>query len=1253
MKKIDRFINCYPLSKTLRFSLIPVGKTEENFNAKLILEEDEKRAESYGKVKKYIDRYHKSYIESVLSTFKLSDLDSYAELYYKSSKSDTDKNKMTKEEEKLRKQIAKALTGTDGYKAMFKADMIKKILPEFLTDKDEKVTVDEFASFSTYFTGFFKNRENMYSEEAKSTSISYRCINDNLPKFLDNAKSFITIKESLPQTDFNKLNEDFKVLSGITIENTFQLDYFNFVLSQSGIERYNEVIGGYTCSDGTKIKGLNEYINFYNQQSAKKDKSKKLPLLKPLFKQILSDKASISFIPEQFSSDNDLLKTVNDFYKNATEDAESAESTIKKIEEIFENIDSYDINGLYVLNGIAVTDISNAVFGLWSVITDAWNNEYSVAHPLKKKQDVEKYENKRRKVYKKITSFSIAELQRLGNLGKANDCDKSIVEYLKSAVSAAVSNIQKNYNTAKTLLTEKYTADKKLCRNEEAIELIKIFLDSIKALEYLIKPLNGSGKEEDKDNFFYGEFSPAFCALTTVDKLYDKVRNYMTQKPYSKDKIKLNFGNPQFLESWPTKKERDYSSIMFRDERFYYLGVMDANAKSQFKNYPIPQSGDDVMQKMYYRQMADPSKDVQNLMVIKGNTVKKNGRKDPKDGVNHILEELKEKYLPFEVNRIRKSRSFSVSSINFSRKDLNMFIDYYKERIVEYYSEFEFNFRESKEYRDFSAFTDDVNAQAYQVSFLNVSRKHIYSLIEKGYLYLFRIYNKDFSNYSKGTPNLHTMYFKMLFDERNLRDVVFKLDGGAEMFYRKASITDKEKIVHPANHPVKNKNPKNIKSESVFKYDIIKDKRYTKRQFSFHVPITLNFKAPGIKSINEDVRRTLKNSEDNYVIGIDRGERNLIYICVINSKGEIVKQMSLNEIIGDNDYKVDYHDLLHRKEEERKKARKNWTSVENIKELKEGYLSQVIHKICELVIKYDAVIAMEDLNSGFKKGRIKVEKQVYQKFEKMLTDKLNYLVDKKLDPEENGGILNAYQLTNNNYNRKGVQDGFIFYIPAWLTSKIDPTTGFVDLLKPRYTTVSAAKDFFSRFERILYNKETNMFEFSFNYSNFPRGSQDFYNSWVICSNGERILTFRNAEKNNEWDNKTIILTDEFKTLFKDYNIDVSGDIKSSILERDEKDFFLRLIKLVKFTLQMRNSITGNVDIDYLISPVRNKSGEFYDSRKSNDTMPQNADANGAYNIARKALWAIDVLKSTPDDKLAKAKLSITNKDWLKYAQEIK
>lgn len=52
---------------------------------------------------------------------------------------------------------------------------------------------------------------------------------------------------------------------------------------------------------------------------------------------------------------------------------------------------------------------------------------------------------------------------------------------------------------------------------------------------------------------------------------------------------------------------------------------------------------------------------------------------------------------------------------------------------------------------------------------------------------------------------------------------------------------------------------------------------------------------------------------------------------------------------------------------------------------------------------------MEDLNQGFKRGRFKVERQVYQKFETMLINKLNYLVDKDLAVDQEGGLLRGYQ----------------------------------------------------------------------------------------------------------------------------------------------------------------------------------------------------------------------------------------------------
>lgn len=1224
----EQFINYYPLSKTLRFSLIPVGKTEDNFNKKLLLESDKQRAENYENVKSYIDRFHKEYINSALANARIEKINEYAALYWKSNKDDSDAKAMESLEDDIRKQISKQLTSTANFKRLFGKELICEDLPAFLTDENEKETVECFRSFTTYFNGFNTNRKNMYSSEKKSTAIAYRCVNDNLPRFLDNIKTFQKIFDNLSDENITKLNTDLYNIFGRKIEDIFSVDYFDFVLAQSGIDVYNSMIGVYTCSDGTKIQGLNQCINRYNKQVAKNEKSKRLPLMKPLRKQILSEKDSVSFIPEKFNSDNEVLLAIEEYYNNHISDIDS-------LTKLLQSLNTYNANGIFIKSGAAVSDISNAAFNSWNVLRLAWNEKYEALHPVTSTTKIDKYIEKRDKVYKSIKSFSLFELQELGA-----ENGNEITDWYISSINECNRKIKETYLQARELLKSDYEKDydKRLYKNEKATELVKNLLDAIKEFQQLVKLLNGTGKEENKDELFYGKFTSLYDSVADIDRLYDKVRNYITQRPYSKDKIKLNFDNPQLLGGWDKNKESDYRTVILRKNDFYYLAVMDKSHSKVFVNAPeITSEDEDYYEKMEYKLLPGPNKMLPKVFFASRNI---------------------DKFQPSDrILDIRKRESFKKGA-TFNKSECHEFIDYFKESIKKHddWSKFGFEFSPTESYNDISEFYREVSDQGYYISFSKISKNYIDKLVENGYLYLFKIYNKDFSKYSKGTPNLHTLYFKMLFDERNLSNVVYKLNGEAEMFYREASINDKEKITHHANQPIKNKNPDNEKKESVFEYDIVKDKRFTKRQFSLHMSITINFKAHGQEFLNYDVRKAVKYKDDNYVIGIDRGERNLIYISVINSNGEIVEQMSLNEIIGDNGYSVDYQKLLDKKEKERDKARKNWTSVENIKELKEGYISQVVHKICELVVKYDAVIAMEDLNFGFKRGRFPVEKQVYQKFENMLISKLNLLIDKKAEPTENGGLLRAYQLTNKfDGVNKAKQNGIIFYVPAWDTSKIDPVTGFVNLLKPKYTSVREAKKLFETIDDIKYNTNTDMFEFCIDYGKFPRCNSDFKKTWTVCTNSSRILSFRNEKKNNEWDNKQIVLTDEFKSLFNEFGIDYTSDLKASILSISNADFYNRLIRLLSLTLQMRNSIIGSTlpEDDYLISPVANDRGEFYDSRNykgSNAALPCDADANGAYNIARKALWAINVLKDTPDDMLQKAKLSITNAEWLEYTQ---
>ena len=83
---------------------------------------------------------------------------------------------------------------------------------------------------------------------------------------------------------------------------------------------------------------------------------------------------------------------------------------------------------------------------------------------------------------------------------------------------------------------------------------------------------------------------------------------------------------------------------------------------------------------------------------------------------------------------------------------------------------------------------------------------------------------------------------------------------------------------------------------------------------------------------------------------------------------------------------------------------------------------------------------------------------------------------------------------------------------------------------------------------------------------------------------------------------------------------------------------------MQLTLQLRNSDDkGN---DYIVSPIANADGKFFNSNDGCKELPLDADANGAYNIARKGLWVVRQIKDKKD-KISK----LSNQEWLKFAQE--
>ena len=837
------------------------------------------------------------------------------------------------------------------------------------------------------------------------------------------------------------------------------------------------------------------------------------------------------------------------------------------------------------------------------------------------------------------------------------------------------------------------TKDHKNLREEkEDIHIIKEYLDTTQEIFHLLKPLLVE-EEYGGDLNLLGTLKAYSTILEKVIPLYNHTRNYVLKKATDAGKMKLMFDKPTLADGWDNNKEKDNHSVIFTKNGNYFLGIMNPKAKTDFAVLADPSTSSGY-QKMVYKLLPGPNKMLPKVFFSK-------------KGI--------ETFSPSAELLNRYKNNEHIKGKTFCLEFCHELIDYFKKSISAHpdWSKFGFRFSPTSSYAGIDEFYKEISEQGYSLTFSNIPEETVNALIEEGKLYLFQIWNKDFSPKSTGTPNKFTLYWKALFEPENLKEVVFKLNGEAEIFLREAAQNVKKDVTHPKGSKLVNRtivtgfvkennrlkaireplpehvhheiycfvngqiSEKDMGSETkgfLAKYkllewktgipiekaekriiikeatcDLIKDRRFTNKQYSFHVPITINFKAPAKPAkFNEKVLDYLRDNPDVKIIGLDRGERNLVYLSLIDQQGNILQQKSLNLING-----VDYHSKLDHREKERDAARKSWGTIGQIKDLKAGYLSGVVYEIARMMVENNAIIVMEDLNFVFKRGRMKIEKQIYQKFEKALIDKLNYLVFKReSNHKAPGGVLAGYQLSNKfeSFSKLGKQCGFIFYIPAGFTSKIDPVTGFVNLFNTKdCTSAESIKAFFEKFDAIRYCASKDAFEFTFDYRNFKTHQESYRNQWTIYSQQEA------------WQQEKDRISGKFSPVFHNPSAEIKTAIKEEIgLQVTDNFDLLQLLKEVKaanstaqffkkifyaFKLSIVLRHTTKED-DKIISPVMNSKGEFFVSRNDieKNPLPLDADANGAFHIALKGLYLLrNCIKGNKIEK-------ISTEDWLKFAQ---
>lgn len=208
--------------------------------------------------------------------------------------------------------------------------------------------------------------------------------------FLLNKKVFNQIKENYPDIITNTQNSLLEHLEGAIVEDMFSLDYFSLTLSQRYIDIYNTMIGGNTLADGTKVQGINENINIYRQKN--NIDRKNLPTLKPLHKQLLSDRETLSWIPEAFKTKEEVVGAIEDFYKNNIISFKCCDNIVditKQFIDIFSLNEDYELNKIFIKNDISITSISQDIFKDYRIIKEAlWQKHINENPKAAKSKDL-------------------------------------------------------------------------------------------------------------------------------------------------------------------------------------------------------------------------------------------------------------------------------------------------------------------------------------------------------------------------------------------------------------------------------------------------------------------------------------------------------------------------------------------------------------------------------------------------------------------------------------------------------------------------------------------------------------------------------------------------------------------------------------------------------------------------------------------------------------------------------------------------
>ena len=293
-------------------------------------------------------------------------------------------------------------------------------------------------------------------------------MHDNFPKFLQNIAVFKTIQEKCPQVISDVEKELASYLGKEKLIDIFDVQAFNKCLCQRGIDFYNSV-----------LRGVNQFLNLYWQQHPDFAKQNKRIKMVPLFKQILSDRSSLSFKIEAIDTDEELKEAIAEYAdKLEAKSKDEKKSVFEICVDLFDSINEQNLSEIYV-NRKDINNISRILTGDWAWLQSRMNTYADEVFKTKaeksrwqKSLDGGEGENKSKGVY------SLAELNTVLEYSSENvvETDIQITDYFKHSNRFD----DESFEIIKT-------SEKELSSFDEVVHSYTV---------YTIKPKNGEEREE-------------------------------------------------------------------------------------------------------------------------------------------------------------------------------------------------------------------------------------------------------------------------------------------------------------------------------------------------------------------------------------------------------------------------------------------------------------------------------------------------------------------------------------------------------------------------------------------------------------------------------------------------------------------------------------------------------------------------------------------------------------------------------------